>query len=332
MMPWRRAVIVLLLVSIAVLAMDWLFQRSTSRMETRCWRLGLVQFVHAPEVEDAEAGFREGLMQAGLIAGDDYEILVRNANGDMSALLGIVDATLGNGADVLVTFSTPTLQTAMNKTGRVPIVSTFEADPVVVGAGRDYVEHRANVAAVYTHHACAELLTRIRQCIPGVRRIGTLFVPAEVDSDFNRDMLVAAATTENIEVVALPLATASDVPDTAAALCSRSIDAVGIVGGNLTIAAYPTIAAASRRARIPSFGMVSSQFEAGAVLVVARDYKDAGRQAAKIAIRALNGEEPARIPFEPTRSTRLLVNLKAARQYGLKIPDALVQEAAEVKR
>jgi ABC-type uncharacterized transport system substrate-binding protein len=45
----------------------------------------------------------------------------------------------------------------------------------------------------------------------------------------------------------------------------------------------------------------------------------------------MNGEEPARILFEPTRSTRLLVNLEAARQYGLKVPNALVQEAAEVK-
>src|SRR5262245_11418898 len=316
MRPWRRSVIVLLLVSIALLAMDWLFQRSTSRTENRPRRLGLVQFVHAPEVEDAEAGFREGLMQEGLIAGEDYQIRVRNANGDMSSLLGIVDATLGDGADVLVTFSTPTLQAAMNKTSRVPIVFTFVADPVAAGAGRNYVEHRANVAGVYTHHACAELMTRIRQCLPGVRRIGTLFVPAEVNSVFNRDMLVAAATTENVEVVALPLATASEVPDTAAALCSRNIDAVVIVGGNLTIAAYPTIAATSRRARLPSFGTVSSQFEAGAVMVVARDYRDAGRQAAKIAIRVIHGEEPARIPFEPTRNTRLLVNLAAAQQYG----------------
>lgn len=331
-MPLLRSLAVLLLASMALLSFDWLLARGTSaRKDARCWRLGLVQFIHAPEVEDAEAGFREGLRQAGLRDGEDYEISVRNANGDMSTLLSLVDAALADGADMLVTFSTPTLQAAMNRTQRMPIVFTFVADPVAAGAGRDYVNHRANIAGVYTHHACAELLAAIRQCLPGVRRIGTLFVPAEVNSVFNRDALLAAAAKQNIEVVTLPLATASDVPDTAAALCSRNIEAVVIVGGNLTIAAYPTIVAASRRARLPTFGTVTSQFESGAVMVVASDYKDAGRQSARIALRVMNGEQPAHIPFEPTPTTRLLINLRAAQQYGAKVSDALLKQAAEVR-
>jgi ABC-type uncharacterized transport system substrate-binding protein len=333
MMRWLRSIAVLLLVSAALLATDWLFKlRTESGTGKRMWRLALIQFIHAPEVEDAEAGFRAALKDSGLIEDADYQLVVRNANGDMSTLPAIIDTALGDGADMLVTFSTPTLQAAMNKTERVPIVFTFVADPVAAGAGRDYTKHRANVTGCYTHHACAEIIDCLRQCLPGVSRVGTLYVPAEVNSVFNRDMLVAAAAKQHIEVTALPLATASDVPDTATALCSRNIDAVIIAGGNLTLAAYPTIAAATRRARLPSFGSVTSQFEAGAAIVVARDYRDAGRQSAEIAARVMRGADPARIPFQPTSKTRLLINLPAARQCGLDVPASLLDRADEVKR
>jgi ABC-type uncharacterized transport system substrate-binding protein len=282
-------------------------------------------------MDDAEAGVRTGLKDSGLVEGKDYEISMRNASGDMPTILGLIDAALQEGADILVTFSTPTLQAAMNKTSRIPVIFTFVTDPVAAGAGRDYVHHRANVAGVYTHAACEGIIDCVRECIPGVRSIGTLTTPAEANSVFDRDQLVAAAKKHSIAVVDLPLATASDVPDTAAALCSRSIDAVVIVGSNLTTTTFPTIAAAARRARLPVFGSATSQYDSGAVAVVANDFYDAGHGSGKIAARVIRGAKPGDIPFQPTSGTQLLLNRQAAEHCGVKLPETLVRRADKVK-
>ena len=64
--------------------------------------------------------------------------------------------------------------------------------------------------------------------------------------------------------------------------------------------------------------------------MVARDYYDGGREAAHLAARVMRGENPSNMPFQPLRTTRVLVNQKAAQRAGLKIPDALLRSAIKV--
>lgn len=331
-MPWLRSIGILLAASVVLLSTDWWLRTGLHSSDgPKKWRLGFIQFIQAPEVEDAERGVRAGLKDAGLVEGKDYEITVRNASGDMPTILSLIDAALQEGSDVLVTFSTPTLQAAMTKTDRVPVIFTFVTDPVAAGAGRDYVHHRANITGTYTHAACERLVDCVRECIPGARSIGTLATPAEVNSMFERDRLVEAAKKRGLAVVDLPVATASDVPDAAAAVCSRRVDALVIVGSNLTTAAFPTIATAARRARLPVFGAATSQYEHGAAVVIASDYYDAGRDSGKLVARVIRGESPGAIPFQPTTGTRLLVNRDAAEYCGMNLPAGLLKRADKVK-
>lgn len=218
-MTWIRATAVLLLASAVLLATDWWLKRQSGQAGgKKKWRLAFIQYIQSPDVAEAEAGVSAGLKDSGLGEGEDYEVVVRNASGDMPTILSLIDAALQDRADMLLTFSTPTLQAALKKADRIPVVFTFVTDPVAAGAGHDYVHHRSNAAGVYTHAPCDAILDCVRGIIPRVRSIGTLTVTAEVNSVFSRDLLLAAARKRSIAVVDLPLATASDVPDTATAL------------------------------------------------------------------------------------------------------------------
>jgi ABC-type uncharacterized transport system substrate-binding protein len=44
----------------------------------------------------------------------------------------------------------------------------------------------------------------------------------------------------------------------------------------------------------------------------------------------MRGERPAQMPFLSTASTRLIVNLDAAKRIGLALPHALVEKAVQV--
>ncbi len=90
------------------------------------------------------------------------------------------------------------------------------------------------------------------------------------------------------------------------------------------------IAIAAYKAKLPIFAFQSSQARGGAAVVLGRDYYDAGRAAALIAARVMQGENPASIPFQPFTKTRIIINRKAARASSLTLPLALVRRADEI--
>jgi ABC-type uncharacterized transport system substrate-binding protein len=263
------------------------------------WNLDILEYVNVLDVEEAERGVRAGLRDAGVVEGRDCTVRVRNAQGDMPTLSTMVDAALSDVTDLMITLSTPTLQAALRRAQSVPIVFTFVADAVAAGAGRSDTDHLPNVTGVPTTAAYEELIDLVRTCLPAARRIGTLFVPAEVNSVYNKEQLERAATHRGLELVAVAANTSAEVSDATLALLAQNVDAVCQAGGNLTTSAFASIAQPARRARVPVFGFLTGDVHTGAAVDAARDYFDGGREAGLIASRILRGESPATIPFRP---------------------------------
>jgi ABC-type uncharacterized transport system substrate-binding protein len=296
----------------------------------RTWRVDLIQYNQVQDVEEAEAGVVAGFRESGLVEGRDYVVTVRNAQGDMATVSALIDAALGERADLLVTFSTPTLQAALQRARQVPIVFTYVSSPQAAGAGKSDTDHLPNVTGVYMAPAYDDMIALIRRVMPSVKSLGTLFVPAEVNSVFNRNLLEAACRKAGLAFLEVPANTSSDVSDASLALAARRPDAICQIPGNLTAAAFPTVQQAASRARLPIFAFQTSQAHGGAVVTVARDYADAGRQSAAMAARVMRGERPADMPFQSVARTRLIVNPSAARRIGIDIPPDLVAKADEV--
>ena len=296
----------------------------------RKWKLAVVQLNNVLDVEQAQEGLFAGLAQEGLAAGRDYEIRVQNAQGDMATLSSLIDNAVSQGADLLITFSSPTLQVALQRVKHRPIVFTYVADGVITGAGRTRSDHLPNVTGVDFEGPFAATLDLLRQCVPGVKTVGTLFVPAEVNSVFQKDRLANEAGKIGIRLVAVPASTSSEVPDAALALMSSGIDAVLQIGGNLTAAAFTSIGLAARKARLPVFALQTEQARQGAMVVLARDCQEAGKSAAAMVARIMRGENPAAIPFSSVTTTRLIINTAAASAIGFKLPAAVLRKAQEV--
>ncbi len=325
--------LVLILIASAILLIsDWGRRESTAGGAgvNRKWVVNLLEYVNVDDSEEAEKGIMEGLRQSGLAEGRDYEMTVRNAQGDMSTLNALVDAALTARADLLMTLSTPTLQATIRKAPQLPIIFTFLADPISAGVGRSFTDHLPNVTGVATGSATEEVLALLRECLPNARRVGTIVVPSEVNTVYNRDQLVLEARKLGIEVVSVPASTSSELPDAALALCSMKIDAVCQVAGNLTVTGFTSIARAARDAGLPAFGFMTSQAEQGAMAVVARDYYDGGVEAAQLAVRVMRGESPASIPLQLLRKNKIILNLAAARAVGLTIPASVLNKAGKV--
>jgi putative tryptophan/tyrosine transport system substrate-binding protein len=298
----------------------------------RTWTIYFVQYNDVIDVKDAEKGVLDGLRESGLENGRDFEIKILNAQGDMATVSALIDAAVTGGADLLITFSTPTLQAALRRAQNVPVVYNYVANGIKAGAGKSNIDHAPNVTGVSLLPANDEALSLVRTYFPAIRKLGTLYCPAETNMVAYKISLDAAAKRAGFEVVYVPAETATDVPDAAAALMSRDIDAVLQIPGNLTASAFGSISEAARRAHMPVFAFQKSQAIGGAMVVVARDYQDSGRLAAHLAARIMHGEDPKRIPLEDFGGTNLIVNVDAARALDITLPPALVRSAKEVIR
>ena len=298
----------------------------------RKWKIHLVEYIQVVDVEESEAGVREGLVAAGLVEGRDYELKISNAHGDMATVSGLIDAALTDQADMLITLSTPSLQAAIRRAKGIPIVFTYCASAIAAGAAKSATDHLPNLTGVETTGAYEEILRVAMECVPQVKKVGTLFVPSEMNMVFHRDRIVEAGRGMGIEVIAVAAETSAEVSDATAALCQKGIDAICQIPGNLTAAAFPSIARAAQTARMPLFASQRSQALAGAPVVVAREYHEAGVEAAALAARIMRGANPASIPIQASTKTKLIINLKAATAVGMTIPKPLQSRAAEVIR
>jgi ABC-type uncharacterized transport system substrate-binding protein len=298
--------------------------------QKRTWKIWFIQYNDVIDVKDAERGVLDGLGEAKLENGRDFEVKILNAQGDMATVSALIDSAVTGGAEMLITFSTPTLQAALRRAPNVPVVYNYVANGLKAGAGKSNTDHAPNVTGVSLLPANDEALTLVRTYFPAIRKLGTLYCPAETNMVNYKIALDESAKRAGFEVVYVAADTATDVPDAAAALMSRDIDAVLQIPGNLTASAFGSISEAARRAHVPVFAFQKSQALGGAMVVVARDYRDSGRHAAFLAARIMRGENPKDIPLEDFAGTNLIVNLDAARALGITLPSPLVKSAVEV--
>lgn len=296
----------------------------------KVWQLRLLSYINSPDVEDAEQGLRDGLKSSGLISGRDYELKTSNAQGDMTALHGMVDAALADQADLLLTTSTQALQSAIQRARGTPVVFTMVANPFAAGVATTETDHLPNVTGAYGSNDVDAMLPIIKQLLPNARRVGALFAPTEVNSVYSHELLVKAAKRSGYELISLGVNSPSEAPDVTQSLCGQQIDLICLPNSNLAGSSFPTIIQATKRAKIPVFGFLGGMAPQGAVVVLTRDYHDMGHDSGQIAARVMRGEKPAAIRLHQSRKNRLLINREAAKAAGLALPETLLKSADQV--
>lgn len=297
---------------------------------TRKWRIHVIEYVDSLTMEETRRGIFGELPKLGLVEGRDYEIHRGCAQGDTATLSGLVDAARTAQADMIVPTATPALQVTIGKIKDVPIVFTSVGSGVAAGAGKSNTDHMPNVTGVTVASDFVGMMALLKECLPRVRRIGTLYVPSEVNSVLYRDLMAAAAKQAGLELVTVPVSGISEVSDGADALASR-VEAICQLSDNVALTSFSAISTAARKARIPLFGFATGTVaDGGAAVALARDYEDAGRSCARMMARVMRGESPAGMPFEPLKTSRIVLSRRNAAALGMRIPEPVIKRAGKV--
>jgi len=294
------------------------------------WKIAIVNYNETPPSEETLSGMAEGWQHSALKEGTDYEIKIQSAQGDMSALGGMLDAAMTSGADIIVPLSTPTLQTALHRVRNTPIVFSLVANPMAAGAGTSYTDHLPNVTGVAVLSPYGDMIDLLEKYYPRIKHIGTLFCPAETNSVDLKDSLDALCKKRGFVLDAVAANSSAEFTDAAMSLASRPIDAIVQISDNLSSAGFTALTKAARQARKPLFSLNSTTVPMGAAVSLGRDYHDAGVTTVHLLERVMAGESTKDIPFTLPPKCNLVVSPANARAVGMELPDGLLKQATKV--
>ena len=292
------------------------------------FKLRVVLYSETEFAERCREGLMDGIKGAGLTESKDFELKYYNAQGDMSTLSSIMTTVKADQVDLLVAVSTPALQAAIRQAGvDTKIVFTGVGDGVKAGAGKSETEHLPNVTGITTRSPFDGMAALIKATIPSVKRVGTLFTPAEINSVLYKDWFKEALTKQGLELIAIPVTSSAEISQAATELCRNNIQLVCQIVDNLTRPGFALIARKATENNLPVFVFDSDQMKDGGVICLARDYYDAGKEAAALVIDILKGKNPGQIPFRNTQNEKLIYNPELAKKFQLKISENFTKKA-----
>ena len=316
---------ILLLLMLACLLLSGI---SCSR-NNKAFRITLIKYLDNSYTRCFEDELMTGLTGAGLIAGQDFQLKIRSAQGDMSSLTMLVDAAENSKTDLLITFQSPTLFTAIRRAPTVNKMFTLLQNPFILGAGESDTNHLEHLTGMYLIPPYKELLDLAGECKPAITRLGVIYDSGNDDSVYRKDDLVRVAAEHHMEVVAIPYTAQNEILTATDALMAEKPHAVIHLQDPSQDVTFPALFKNASRQKIPVFSVVFNMEKIGAVIACSTDRGEIGRRFAQMAVRVVKGEDPSSIPFENDGDLpkRIGYNTTVARDINLTLPASLTTTA-----
>src|SRR5262249_44506004 len=103
-----------------------------------------------------------------------------------------------------------------------------------------------------------------------------------------------------------------------------------VLGSVLFFTERKRIMELAARSRLPSMTSFREFAEAGGLMTYGPNLTECFRRSATYVDKILKGAKPGDLPVEQVTKIQLIINLKAAKEIGLTIPQTILQRADEV--
>jgi putative ABC transport system substrate-binding protein len=320
-----------IMVLLAVVAMSLLGGSIADAQQT--YRISVSQFVEHPALDAVLSGFQDHLKDQQVSA----QFTVHNAQANMAIAGQIAGQIMGEKPDLILAIATPTAQAvaqALRKAPHMqetPFLFTAITDPVGAGLVADLSRPGGNITGVSDLLPLDQHLGMVIGFFPDLRRLGVIYNSGEANSNTTVKGIRNIGSQLDFEVVESTVSKSSDVYQAAKSLVGR-VDAVFIPTDNTVVSALESAIKIGVDSQLPIFCADVDSVKRGAIAAMGFDYYAHGRQTGAMAIRILNGADPATTPVETQETLELHINQAYAEKMGVTVPEALLRKANKVYR
>jgi ABC-type uncharacterized transport system substrate-binding protein len=280
-------------------------------------------------------GFYEGLRELGYTEGFNIAIQRRYGDWNTDRFRPAAADLVGLKVDVIVVISTTPARAAKEATTTIPIVVGGMADPV----GDELVLSLARPGGNITGttflgpELIAKRLALLKEAIPGLSRVAALWHPSAYGKRTMEGMLretESAAEALGLQLQLVPAASPGELDDAFAAITRKRADALILLPSPMLYGEHKPIVAFAAKNQLPAMYAAREFVEEGGLMSYGASLPDLFRRAATSVDKILKGANPANLPVEQPTTLEFVVNLKTAKELGLRLPRELLLSADEV--
>src|SRR5271165_3704147 len=252
-------------------------------------------------------GLEQALAKRGYSEGKTIQFDRRPTYSDGAGLHRIAAEMAGGQLDLVIACSYPAAVAALDKAPDVPIVVLHAGDPVETGLVRSVSHPGGRITGVsqVSTVLAAKRLQLLKEAVPSVHKVAMLWNEGDLAMSMRCNAVRAEAKKLGLETELLPLRSPDSFKIAFDKMSKDPPDAIFVVADDLTILNHDLI------------------FQYAA----AHDELD---RAADLADRILRGANPGDLPLELPTRYHFTVNLKAAHDRGLEIPETILERSDDV--
>src|SRR5262252_8935673 len=279
------------------------------------------------------AGFHQGLKEAGYIEGQNVAIEYRWAQGNYDRLPELAADLVRRKVTVIVASGgDPSPQVARAATQTIPIVFGMFGDPVKEGLVNSLSRPGSNATGVtiFGPAAITKRLQLLHDLVPQTAVTAFLVNPNNPNGNVEMTAAQAAANSLGRQIVVLNASSESELDVAFASMVQQRIGALLGASDPLFYNRREHIVSLAARHRIPAIYYLRDFARAGGLMTYGNSLTEMYRLVGVYVGRILKGEKPTDLPVAQSTKFEFVINLQAARELGIDVPNSMQLLADEV--
>ncbi|MCU0921009.1 MAG: ABC transporter substrate-binding protein [Burkholderiaceae bacterium] len=275
---------------------------------------------------------RLGLRDLGWVEGRNLAIEWRFAEGQPQRLPALLAESIAAQPDVLVAIGPRPAVLARDATRTLPIVAVPVDDPVQMGLAESYARPGRNITGLSGAYdgILSRRLQLLKDLVPNARRVGILMNPYTLPRATLEQGVEEVRRQSGLAIVVFEARGPEDFDTTLAAMARDRLDGVLILADATFYLHRMRLGEWCTTQRLPSIWGGRGYLDGGGLASFQGDYAELFRRSASLIDKILKGMPPGEIAWEQSTKFELVLNLKAARALGLKLPQSVLVSADEV--
>ena len=307
--------IALIIVSTIILISGLMIIRQIRKpANLKAYTIGILQTASHPALDAVRDGFIDEIHQT---FGDTVNVIVQNAQGSIADAHALAQQFHANSAySGFFAIATPAAQAMATVEKTKPIIIAAVTDPNALGL----INPTTNVCGTKDMIDVPGQVTMLKQLVPDAKVIGLLYNSGEINSTTLAQQMRQELKKHGLTSIDFAVSSEADIP-AMIELASRKADVILAPTDNTVASTISLIASMANKYKKPLIVSDNMLVKFGALAARGVDYKESGKQAARIAYEVIvEGKKPYELPIEPAKTDRIFINKKTLSLLGLSIP------------
>jgi putative ABC transport system substrate-binding protein len=305
-----------------------------AQQPTKIPRIGFLAATKPAAVAARVAAFRQGLRELGYVEGKNIVVEYRYAEGKADRERELAAELARLKVDIIVTTGPTVTRNAKEATVTIPIVMAQDGDPVASGFVASLARPGGNITGLsnLSPELSGKRLELLKEIVPKLSRVAMIGDSNEPNNAQILKEMELAAGALKVKLQYLNVLNSKDIETAFGAAAKGRADGIVLLGSVVFNSHRIQIVELAVKNRLPATYTRPEYVEDGGLMTYGPSINDLFRRAAAYVDKILKGAKPANLAVEQPKKFELVINLKAAKQIGLSIPQSVLYRADRVIR